>query len=90
MNEHARPAASAPHRPIAYAAPRVTRTDRPDGSIIISGDTLGAYDPSLARLFRAAVDAQRIASSCKSAPLTAGASSPMRMRAARLMHSPPR
>lgn len=58
MNEHARPAASAPHRPIAYAPARVTRTARQDGSIIVSGDKLGACDSSLARLFRAASEAQ--------------------------------
>jgi feruloyl-CoA synthase len=59
MNQHARPAASAPHRPIAYAPARASRTTDPDGTIrITSPAPLGAYDPSLARLFRAAVEAQ--------------------------------
>jgi feruloyl-CoA synthase len=59
MNEHARPAASAPHRPIAFAPARVERTAAADGTIRIAcPEPLGAYDPSLARLFRAAVDAQ--------------------------------
>ena len=58
MNEHARPAASAPHRPIAFAPARASRTTDPDGTIrITSPDPLGPYDPSLARLFRAAVAA---------------------------------
>ena len=59
MNEHARPAASAPHRPIAFAPARANRTDGPDGTIrLASPDPLGAHDPSLARLFRSAVEAQ--------------------------------
>jgi feruloyl-CoA synthase len=59
MNEHARPAASAPHRPIAFAPARTSRTSDPDGTIRISCPVpLGAYDPNLARLFRAAVEAQ--------------------------------
>jgi feruloyl-CoA synthase len=59
MNEHARPAAQAPHRPIAFAPARASRTTDPDGTIRITYPTpLGAYDPSLARLFRAAVAAQ--------------------------------
>jgi feruloyl-CoA synthase len=59
MNEHARPAASAPHRPIAFAPARVRRAILSDGTIrIASMADLGAYDPSLARLFRAAVEAQ--------------------------------
>src|SRR5215213_5835331 len=58
MNEHAHPAA-APHRPIAFAAPRVERTDGADGTIRVSCTApLGAYDPSLARLFRSAVERQ--------------------------------
>src|SRR5947209_8787176 len=59
MNEHARPAASAPHRPIAFAPAQIRRTGDPDGAIRLSCTTpLGPYDPSLARLFRAAVEAQ--------------------------------
>src|SRR5689334_8409358 len=60
MNEVARhPAAAAPHRPIAYAQPRAVQSIDPDGTIRLSCPTpLGAHDPSLARLFRAAVEAQ--------------------------------
>ncbi len=54
MNEHA---ASAPHRPIAFAPARAQRVTDPDGTIRITCPApLGAYDPSLARLFRAAVE----------------------------------
>ncbi len=53
MNEHA---ASAPHRPIAFAPALAHRVTDPDGTIrVTSPSPLGAYDPSLARLFRAAV-----------------------------------
>src|SRR5262249_44691920 len=57
MNELARhPAAAAPHRPIAFAPARVTRAADPDGTIPLACPAaLGDYDPSLARLFRAAV-----------------------------------
>ena len=60
MNELARhPGAAAPHRPIAYAIPRVSRAIDPDGTIRVSCPVpLPAHDPSLARLFRAAVVAQ--------------------------------
>jgi feruloyl-CoA synthase len=60
MNEHARHAASiAPHRPIAYAPARIHSTTDPDGTIRLTCPIpLGAYDPSLARLFRAAVEAE--------------------------------
>jgi feruloyl-CoA synthase len=60
MNQHAGPAAaSAPHRPIAYAPARASRSTDPDGTIRITCPApLGAYDPSLARMFRAAVEAQ--------------------------------
>src|SRR6185503_15795338 len=59
MNEHAGSAASAPHRPIAFAQPQVQRAARPDGTIRLTCTApLGAYDPSLARLFRTAVEAQ--------------------------------
>src|SRR6267142_203648 len=58
MNEHARPAA-APHRPIAFAPAQITCTAGADGTIRLTCTAaLGAYDPSLARLFRAAVEAQ--------------------------------
>ncbi len=57
MNEHAR--ASAPHRPIAFAPAQAQRITDPDGTIRVTCPTpLGAYDPSLARLFRAAVERQ--------------------------------
>ena len=57
MNELARhPATAAPHRPIAFAPARVTHTTDPDGTIRLACPVpLGDYDPSLARLFRAAV-----------------------------------
>jgi feruloyl-CoA synthase len=52
-------AAAAPHRPIAYARAEAVRVTDPDGTIRITVPSpLGAYDPSLARLFRAAVKAQ--------------------------------
>jgi feruloyl-CoA synthase len=51
--------ASAPFRPIAYAAPDIRAERAADGSLLIRSATpLGAYDPSLARLFRAAAAAQ--------------------------------
>src|SRR5437763_1370202 len=59
MNEHARPAVSAPHRPITFAPAQVRRIDEPDGTIRLTcADALGAYEPNLARLFRSAVEAQ--------------------------------
>src|SRR5215212_7361963 len=58
MNEHARPAA-APHRPITFAPARARRATDPDGTIRITcPEPLAPYDPSLARLFHAAVEAQ--------------------------------
>ena len=58
MNESIK-AASTPHRPIAFAPARVKRTADPDGTIRLTCTAeLGAYDPSLARLFRSAVEAQ--------------------------------
>ena len=49
---------SAPIRPIAYSDARVLREDRPDGAMVLrAAAPLAAYDPSLANLFRAAVDA---------------------------------
>jgi feruloyl-CoA synthase len=57
MNQHTN--TLAPHRPIAFAPARANRTDAPDGTIRLSSpDPLGAHDPSLARLFRSAVEAQ--------------------------------
>src|SRR5205807_1225405 len=48
---------AAPIRPIAYAEPHVLREDRPDGAMVLRAATpLAPYDPSLARLFRAAVE----------------------------------
>ena len=59
MNEHARPASRAAHRPIAFAPAQVRRGVDADGTIRLSCPTpLGTYDPSLAQLFRAAVEAQ--------------------------------
>jgi len=59
MNDHARPAASAPHRPIAFGPAQVTRTTDADGTIRLACSMpLGEYDPSLARLFRRSVEAQ--------------------------------
>jgi feruloyl-CoA synthase len=56
MNDHA---GAAPHRPITFAPARVTRTTDPDGTIRLACATpLDAYEPSLARVFRASVDAQ--------------------------------
>jgi feruloyl-CoA synthase len=50
---------AAPHRPIAFAPVRVKRTDDPDGTIRLACATpLGAYEASLARVFRASVEAQ--------------------------------
>ena len=58
MNEPTK-AASTPHRPIAFAPAQVKRTADPDGTIRLTCSAeLGAYDPSLARLFRSAVEAQ--------------------------------
>src|ERR1700745_1457823 len=57
MNQHARPAAGAPHRPITFAPACAERTIDPDGTIRITcPGPLVAYDPSRARLFRAAVE----------------------------------
>jgi feruloyl-CoA synthase len=51
--------AQAPHRPIAFAPARVDRKVDLDGTIRLSCPMpLAAHDPSLARLFRAAVEAQ--------------------------------
>src|SRR5215475_6703991 len=58
MNEPARSAAGpAPLRGIAYAPAAVRREQAADGSTRLSAtEPLGTYDPSLARLFRAAVE----------------------------------
>src|SRR3954468_3155852 len=60
MNEVARPsAAAAPRKPIAFAPAQVRRTTDSGGIIrLASSSPLGAYDPSLARLVRTAVEAQ--------------------------------
>jgi feruloyl-CoA synthase len=59
MNEHARPAASAPRRQISFGAVNVSQTSEPDGTIRIRCHTpLGPHDPSLARMFRTAADTQ--------------------------------
>ena len=51
--------AQAPHRPIAFAPARVTHAIDPDGTIRLAcAAPLAPYDPSLARLFRSAVEAQ--------------------------------
>ena len=83
MNEHARPAASAPHRPIAFAPARVERAILPDGTIRIACSW-----PILATTIRASRGCSaprsrrsRHGPSCRSAARTAGASSPMRRRA---------
>jgi feruloyl-CoA synthase len=48
---------SAPIRPIAYAEPSIVCDKAPDGSLRLASATpLEPYDPSLARLFRAAVE----------------------------------
>src|SRR5689334_11188639 len=50
-------AAPAPIRSIAYATPSIAREARADGVTILRATApLAAYDPSLARLFRAAVE----------------------------------
>ncbi len=47
----------APRRPIAYAPPRIVVEKAPDGGLRYrSREPLAPYDPSLARLFRAAVE----------------------------------
>jgi feruloyl-CoA synthase len=47
----------APLRPITYAAPDVTSTRTPDGSLVLRCATpLAGYEPTLAALFRAAVE----------------------------------
>jgi feruloyl-CoA synthase len=52
-------AAQAPHRPIAFAPARVTCTTDADGTVRLACPApLAPYDPSLAHLFRAAVEAQ--------------------------------
>src|SRR5262249_10980895 len=49
--------APAPLRPIAYGTPRIVCEKAPDGTLRCrSTALLGAHDPSLAQLFRAAVE----------------------------------
>jgi feruloyl-CoA synthase len=44
-------------RPIAFAQPRIACEKKPDGSVRLrSSEPLAAYEPSLARLFRASVE----------------------------------
>ena len=75
-------AGAAPLRPIAYGAPAVACDTAPDGTLHLrSTVALAPHDPSLARLFRAAVERNPSACSWPSArPAAAGASSPMRRR----------
>ena len=50
-------AGAAPLRPIAYGAPAVACDTAPDGTLHLrSTVALAPHDPSLARLFRAAVE----------------------------------
>jgi feruloyl-CoA synthase len=61
MNERSTPASvgAAPLRPIAYAPPATLSATAADGTLRLRASaTLQAFDPSLARLFRAAVEAQ--------------------------------
>jgi feruloyl-CoA synthase len=54
--EEAKMHGPAPVRQIAYAAPRIVCEERRDGSLRCrSSETLAPHDPSLARMFRAAV-----------------------------------
>src|SRR5690242_18425074 len=51
------PPNAVPARPIAFAKPSVIRELRPDGAVVLrAAAPLEPYDPSLARLFRAAVE----------------------------------
>ena len=57
MPKPASEAGKPPFRPIRFAEPRVTRDNRADGSIVLRAEQpLAAYVPSLARLFRHAVE----------------------------------
>ncbi len=59
MPKPASEAGKPPFRPIHFAEPRVIREDRADGSIVLHArQPLAAYEPSLARLFRSAVERQ--------------------------------
>src|SRR5215472_2235713 len=52
------PLLAAPVRPISFAAADVIREPRPDGEIVLRATApLQPFEPSLARLFRAAVEA---------------------------------
>jgi feruloyl-CoA synthase len=58
MSEAARSAAPAPIRPLALAPAQVERQDSPDGSVLLRTVVpIAPYEPSLAGMFRAAVDA---------------------------------
>src|SRR5690349_19327417 len=57
MHSPAPQTGAAPVRPIAFAKPSVIRELRPDGAVVLrAAAPLKPYDPSLARLFRAAVE----------------------------------
>src|ERR1700759_5660818 len=57
MDDRTQPA-PAPLRAIAYAPAQVLREQRPDGAVVLrAAAPLAPYDPNLARLFRAAVEA---------------------------------
>lgn len=59
MPKPAHEAGKPPFRPIRFAEPRVVREDRSDGSIVLRAEQpLAPYDPSLALLFRSAVERQ--------------------------------
>ena len=59
MSKSAAAAGKPPFRPIRYAEPRVSRENRADGSIVLRAEqALGVYEPSLAQLFRRAVETQ--------------------------------
>ena len=58
LSKPAQAAGKAPFRPINYAAPSVTREQRPDGCIMLRAtQPLGSYTSNLAKLFRRAVEA---------------------------------
>ena len=59
MPKPAHEAGKPPFRPIRFAEPRVVQENRSDGSIVLRAEQpLAPYDPSLALLFRSAVERQ--------------------------------
>jgi feruloyl-CoA synthase len=59
LNDHTRLPGAAPRRPIAFGAVDVSQTVDADGTMRIRCNTaIGAHDASLARTFRASVEAQ--------------------------------